>query len=261
LLVGGFGVGAWLFAGPIDGSEAAARFVGLETSWFGRAIAGPGDMDDDGIDDIAVGAPADDDVGPQAGAVYLFPGDPAWVAGAEVVVDAADAGARLTGIRRDRAGGALAAAGDLDGDGRADLWVSGRREGQDDAGAVWGVGYASGTLDALAVARFDGPGPDDRAGTSLAVGDVDADGVTDLLIGGRRATGEVARSGVVWLVYGPFGGVTDLADADARVLGDTAEGGFGRAVAAGDLDGDDAAEVIAGAVPAGAWMFRGGACP
>jgi len=105
----------------------------------------------------------------------------------------------------------------------------------------WGQGYP--------LWEATGPSPDSQLGWSLApAGDVDSDGVADLLVGG---TGGVNSPGVVQVTSGSDGAVL------LTVAGTTPGDGFGYAIASvGDLDGD--------AVPdfaAGAWTASPGGLP
>ena len=54
-------------------SDTGARFIGNMTDLAGRSVA-VGDVNDDGLDDVLIGAPGDDVGGKAAGAAYLFYG-------------------------------------------------------------------------------------------------------------------------------------------------------------------------------------------
>jgi hypothetical protein len=104
----------------------------------------------------------------------------------------------------DHAGTALAAAGDVDGDGLDDLLVgaAGNDEAGTDAGQVYLLfGQPSGWVTdvhlSLADASFHGEAAGDRGGRSVAgIGDVDGDGLDDLLIGAPPWTpGSTRRPG------------------------------------------------------------------
>ena len=163
---------------------------------FGAAVAGPGDLNGDGVPEIAVGEPSADIEGglPQLGAgrarVYSgADGSPLW----SVVGDA----------DRQGAGHALAAPGDLDGDGVPDLLVGvpvsdGPGVDQFDLGGVLFVSGATG------LARFIQPAlPDfERLGSTVAaLGDLDGDGVPEVYatpsapnkLDGTPQPGEVVR--------------------------------------------------------------------
>jgi glycosylphosphatidylinositol phospholipase D len=112
----------------IDAARTGHRIAGLGRSampYFGRALARAGDVDGDGIDDLAIGAPGHGVRAPAAGSVYLLFGRRGAlpdVSGATELhppqglrLDGVDAGA-LCGQRFGRAG-------DLDGDGIADLAI------------------------------------------------------------------------------------------------------------------------------------------
>jgi hypothetical protein len=189
-------------------------------------VAQAGDLDCDGQDDVLVGAPGACPAGKRdGGSAYLYSGR-----NAEVLYSffGSEPGEEL--------GSAVAPAGDMDEDGAPDVAVG-------SPGASHGTGLVrvhSGA-DASIVYTFHGDAPLDRFGSALAgAGDVDGDGVVDLVVGAHQPGGR-------WPGYARV-----LSGADASILytfgGEEPGDGFGIALAlAGDLDGDGCAEVLVGA--------------
>jgi hypothetical protein len=248
-------VGAfYLIEGPVTGSGAiggaASPVLGVTLlDWLGRSLAGAGDVDGDGTSDFVAGAPGVDDGGGDAGGAYLFlgPVDSKWS-----TLDDADL-AMQGESPDDLAGWSVAGAGDLTDDGQIDLVVGavGRATAGPDGGAVYVVsGDERGTLDLVfAEARVLGTNGGDWAGQSVAgAGDLDGDGVADLLLGAPYADGEVAFAGAAYVFYGPITGTLDAEDADGVRYGDLAGDLAGFAVAgAGDTDDDGVADFLVGA--------------
>ncbi|MCH7548455.1 MAG: FG-GAP repeat protein, partial [Candidatus Krumholzibacteriota bacterium] len=122
-------------------SDTAGGFGGGLTDFaqFGTSVGTVGDVDGDGVDDLAVGARQDDDGGLQRGAVWiLFMTDSATVKSHQKI-SATHGG--FTGALNDfdLFGSSLAALGDLDNDGVSELAVGARLDddGGNDRGAVW----------------------------------------------------------------------------------------------------------------------------
>jgi len=251
----------YLVAGPITAdlalSSADARLIGEDASdHSGRAIAGAGDIDGDGLEDMLVGARGDDDGGSDAGAVYVVLGPTTG----DMDLSAADA--KLTGDEGDYVGAqyGTSGAGDVDGDGYADILIgaSGNREGGANAGAAYLLcgpvsadqGLADGDAKLVGAAG-------DGAGSSVAsAGDVDADGSDDLLIGASANDEGGESAGAAFLVYGPVTSTQELATSDVTFIGDGANAGVGYSVAtAGDVDADGYADLLLAAP----WDSEGGA--
>lgn len=252
------GGAVYLWLGPVTGTQNAgqteyARLDGAtQSSGFGRSIASGGvDLNGDLIDDVVVGSPNDGTSGTGAGAVY------AWFGGGPTAFTATNpasaADVRYYGRTNDRLGHAVAAAGDIDLDYNEDLWVSAQTRGSFKEGAAFLVrGFTAGgvsSIDPVAVHVVEGEWSNDTLGSSLAVGDFNGDGVSDLLAGGERASGLSFSSGAAWAFYGPFtaGLVTNaLNDDDGKFIGTLQSDSVGTGVAVGDVTGDGYDDVFVG---------------
>ena len=219
--------------------------------YAGCSVAGVGDVNNDGFDDLLIGAYGNDDGAHDGGAAYL-------VYGPASSMDLSGAAAQFSGwLPSSSAGYAVAGAGDVNSDGYADLLVGAPLEGTEGSsdaysGAAYVVyGPASGDMDLdsadvqlRAVSYFDG------AGWSLDGGeDVTGDGVPDLLLGATDLSEDGSTYlGGAHLVDGTTTGTLSLTFATATLLGGQASANAGAAVTTvPDMDGDGIGEVLIGA--------------
>ena len=241
-----------------DLSAADASFIGEDKGDLsGWSVAGVGDINGDGYDDILIGAYGDDDGGSYAGQTYLILGN---ATGWAMDTDLANADVSFIGeYAEDRSGSSVAGAGDINGDGYDDILIGAylNDDGGSDAGQTYLIlGNASGwvmdTNLSNADASFIGEDADDGSGWSVAnAGDVNGDGYDDILIGAYGDDDGGSYAGQTYLILGNATGWamdTDLSNADASFIGENAGDGSGYSVAgAGDVNGDGYDDILIGA--------------
>jgi hypothetical protein len=246
-------------------SEMAGGFGGMldDDDYFGTALASLGDLDGDGIGDLAVDAPGDDDGGTQQGAVWILFLDTDGTVKSEQKISETAGGFGGVLDDGDNFGSSLASLGDLDGDGIGELAVGAWADddGGAQAGAVWilfldpgGTVRSEQKISATAGGFGGTLGSFDLFGGSVsALGDLDDDGIEDLAAGAFWEDDGGDSQGAVWILFlhadgtvkreqkisetsGEFGGTLDVGDA------------FGSSLASlGDLDGDGSEDLAVGA--------------
>ena len=232
----------------------------------GRSVAAAGDVNGDGFGDLIVGAPYNDSGGISAGAAYVIFGKAGVFGTVDLSLLTLADGFIIQGdVASDQAGRFVSSAGDINGDGYDDVIV-GARYGDDggaDAGKAYVIfgkasGFANIDLSVLAlsdgfVIRGDAAG--DWAGWSVSsAGDVNGDGIDDLVVGAIYGDDGGADAGEAYVIFGKASGFTNidltgLAAVDGFIIqGDFAGDTAGVAVSsAGDVNGDGYDDIIVGA--------------
>jgi cysteine-rich repeat protein len=239
------------------GNLTAALEVGDR---FGSALASIADLDGDGIRELAVGAPGDDEAAADAGAVYVLFLNRDGTVRSEKRLTLLDVGLSGAGLAGAEFGSAVAAVPIL-GAGLAQIAV-GAPGGNDSHGAVWVLAVDSnGDVVASSALRADddaiAPNPPRgvRFGASVtAPDDVDGNGVADLLVGaplyiGPTTPPSIVGPGTVWLILrNPQGGILSSVrigeDGGGFPAGLPGNAGFGTAATSlGDIDGNAITDV------------------
>jgi glycosylphosphatidylinositol phospholipase D len=265
---------AYLYYGGAILSNPVRISGGAAGDALGSSV-GAGDLNRDGLDELLLGAPDATPVGgPAAGIVYALAGRPTPLP-ARLDLGASPAGlSRVMGDRpRDRTGSAIAV-GDVNGDGIGDLIVGARLAdppGGFNAGAVYVIlGKAGNTISDVdlngappGVTRILGERANDLTGQSVAVGDLNRDGFGDVVLGAPGSfltddresetpgkvfvvSGRAALPPVIDLSAGPTM-VSRIVGASAYLPNTGSSDRTGQSVAAGDLNGDGFADLLAGA--------------
>jgi Ca2+-binding RTX toxin-like protein len=220
------------------------RLDGPLGSYLGSSVASAGDINGDGLSDIIVGDRSNS---------YVVFGTSQPTATPLSVTN-------LNGVNGFSIAGATGAwAGDVNGDGFSDVLMA--------ASASPGVGYvlfgkAGGFGASVDPSAFDGTAGFKLTGAAadgtisdVSTGDVNGDGIADLIVGFSGADPHGTDSGATYVVFGQSGGFVPNVDLSAlngtdgfKISGTAAGDASARSVAsAGDVNGDGYADLIIGA--------------
>jgi Ca2+-binding RTX toxin-like protein len=259
-------------SGNVDlATQANVVAVGATGDQLGHGAVPLGDVNGDGIGDFALPAETG---GGGAGAAYVLFGTPnqgtidlASLGSGGFRIDAAAPTDQLTGSF---AAEGVGAAGDVNGDGLADIVVGASEAANNGngSGSAWVVfGKASSTPVNLATLgsggfRIDGAAANDNLGTAVAgAGDVNGDSKADVIVGATFAG--PTDKGAAYVVFGKSDSSTvamaTLGSAGFAITGPTNNANAGNSVAGGrDVNGDGVSDVVVGASGSNqAWVVFG----
>ena len=230
---------------------AHARIDGLlEEEQAGRHVAGAGDLDGDGHADLAIGAMYwwREDTTHEYGQAYVFLGP------VEGELTVADAWATWQGGQANHyLGSTLASAGDVDADGLDELWVSAAKtssSSNDPAFLILVDADQAGdrVTDSARATVHGEQGGDFFGGRLPSPGDVDGDGVPELVAGAYYHDTDLTRAGRVYIASAPTTGNHAIDELDPVTWdGEQQDDRAGHSLDLDDLDGDGLDDLVVGA--------------
>lgn len=262
--VNGVNVGAaYFFPGGAQGLGSISITLYKGNQGFGAAVSDAGDINNDGFDDIIVGAPNYDAPGaPGAGAVFIYTGSTSGLNNNQpTYVTSGSTGAHL--------GNSLDNAGDVNGDGYSDIiaGASTFSAGQSNEGAIfiWHGTGAGITNNAAYNKLIQSDQVNAALGASVAgAGDANGDSYFDIIAGLPGVTNGQTNEGAARIYYGSGGGIVSAIYTNLEA--NQSEASFGKSVGGRfDANGDGYDDVVVGAPffdgqasnGGGVWVFPG----
>lgn len=223
---------AYLYLGSSSGLSSTASWTATGSSsgdLLGASVITAGDTDGDGYSDVLVGAPG---FSSSTGRAYLYKGGASGLAASPSWTATGEASSNYFSE-------ALGPAGDINGDGYADVIAGARGYGSNAGKAYLYLGSAAG-LSATSSWTYTGAATGYQAGCSvMTAGDVNGDGYSDVVVGAKGADR-------AYLFTGSSGGPASTAN--WAVSGETTSNYYGYSLAsAGDVNGDGYTDVVVGA--------------
>lgn len=225
----------WVFRGSSSGVPVFGVTLpspnAAQNDFFGISVGVAGDLNADGYSDVVVGG--NGAVG-QRGRADVYLGSPSGL-------NPGSSNSIIGGTIGDSLGWSVGPAGDVDGDGIADIVVGAPRFGSSEGFATVRSG---GFFQIADTVLLGGPGVDAFGASACTAGDVNGDGFSDVIIGAPQFTDDQLHEGRARLYYG---GPKDSAPTSisATTFGDT-QSASGSALALGDIDQDGYADLVVG---------------
>lgn len=235
---------AFLFYGSLNGIDAGSPVIlqiGQQGANFGTSVANAGDLNNDGFDDVVVGAPYFDNEDTDEGAAFVFLGQDTGISQTpQNHVEGNLAGANM--------GYAVACAGRVNNDAYTDIIIAapGWQNTEIGEGAAFVFHGSQQGLDPLIKTSLEGNIVDAHISSVTGAGDVNNDGYDDVVLGALGYTNGQFFEGAAFVYYGSPAGISPN---EKTIL----EGGqefpaMGVSIAGpGDVNGDGFDDIIVGA--------------
>ncbi|MHA1974404.1 MAG: putative Ig domain-containing protein [Candidatus Hodarchaeales archaeon] len=245
------------YGGPDADTVVDHTLTGDVSSFFGKSLSSAGDFNNDGYEDLLVGAPFYDIPATSAGAVYLFYGGPATDAVVDHIFNGENGG--------DYFGIAVSSTGDINNDGYDDFAVGAYYNDWGSftkAGKVY-VYYGSSSPDFSPDLILVGSANGERFGFSISSQDYNGDSYSDIAVGAYSYDDALINQGRIYVFKG--GNSIDSIP-DYIITGDSAGYKFGWSLASGKVNADNYYDLIMGSdgvsidtfSVGGVFVFNGG---
>jgi len=245
------------------------------SNYLGSAVAS-GDINNDGIGDVITGAYGADPHGDDEGRTYVIFGSSVYTQNV-INLSAVQANLTVEGDDTDEFSGFAVSSGNINGDVFDDV-IIGAYGAQ--RGVIPFVGrtyvifgssvYSNNVIDLRvesANLTIQGDDQDDQSGRDVSFGDINGDGIDDVIIAARQADPNGLQSGEVYVIFGSSAYSNSFIDLDTTpanitIYGDDTNDYFGQSVSSGDLNGDGINDIFVGSESAGeTYAFFGTVCP
>lgn len=235
---------ALVFHGSASGPSGTASWS-VESNqvgaYLGKNAASAGDVNDDGYDDVVIGASSFTNGQTSEGAAYVYYGS---ASGLSASADWANEGNQAWALY----GSSVSSAGDVNGDGYGDVLVGASNfdNGESNEGRAYLYLGADSGLALSSSWATEGNQADAELGDSASsAGDINGDGYSDIMIGAHKYSNGQSYEGRVLVYYGSPGGPSGSADWTGE--SDLASADYGNSVAtAGDVNGDGYSDLVVG---------------
>lgn len=235
----------YVFYGSSTGLPSSPSWTAVNPqsySQFGYSVSTAGDVNGDGFSDIVAGALTFSNGQNQEGKVFAFYGS---ISGLSASPDWSKEGNEID----KKFGGSISTAGDVNGDGYADVIVGAAGNNFSEGAAFLFYGSEIGLDEFDSLTTEDGLQALDQFGSSVAIaGDVNGDGFSDVIVGAKTYTTELTNAGAAFVNSGGPSASSSISQLTKLATDNQPDAYFGISVStAGDVNGDGYSDAIVGA--------------
>jgi hypothetical protein len=234
---------AFVYYGSVNGLITTPKILPGKTinASMGAAVAGLGDSNGDGFDDLIVGAPTTNTAATEGGVAWIYYGSANGVDNSTTYFKNDNAYAHF--------GASVAAAGDVNGDALFDAVIGIPGYGLSKEGAAVVYRGQPGGFQETLKSFYSGSGPNAAFGTSVSgAGDLNGDGYSDVVVGSPGYNSPTVQVGAFNVIPGNYYGASGTGTVTGwAAIGVVTMDQMGTSVSgAGDVNGDGFSDIIVG---------------